>query len=112
MRHLAAYMLAKISGIAEPTEADVSKILKSADVEVDATELKAVVDAIKATGKPYEELIEAGKKRMASLPSGGAAAPVAAAAVKEEAKKEKTEEEQIVGGFAFGSSSSSEEESS
>jgi large subunit ribosomal protein LP2 len=113
MRHLAAYMLAKLSGIEEPTEEQVSKILAAAEVEVDQAALKNVVESIKKTGKSYSELIESGKSKMAKLPTGGAAATTSGpVAVVEEVKKEKTEEEQIVAGFAFGASSSSEDESS
>jgi len=112
MRHLAAYMLAKLSGIAEPSAADCAKILKGADVEVNEEAMSKIIEALK--GKNYEELIAAGEAKMAKL-STAAAAPAAAAAApaEEEKKKEKTEEEQIVAGFAFGAdSSSSEEESS
>eukprot|EP00703_Trepomonas_sp_PC1_P002266 JAP94340.1 Putative 60S acidic ribosomal protein P2 [Trepomonas sp. PC1] len=112
MRHLAAFMLAKLAGIEEPTAEQVSKILAAAEVEVDQAALKNVIESIQKTGKSYSELIESGKSKMAKLPTGGAAPAAAVAEVKEEAKKEKTEEEQIVAGFAFGASSSSEDESS
>lgn len=103
MRHLAAYMLAKLAGKAEPTVDDIKKILASVDGDCKDDIAKAVVDSIKNSGKSYEELIESGKSKMASLPvGGGAAAPAAAAAdaPKEEEKKEETEEE-IIAGFGF-----------
>ena len=108
MRHLAAYMLAKLAGKAEPTEADCAAILKGADVEVDEAALKNVIEALK--GKNYDELIAQGKEKMAKLPAAGAAPVAAAAPVEEKKEEKKVEEEPVIAGFAFGDSSSSDEE--
>ena len=77
MRYVAAYLLAALGGNASPSEADVKKILSSVGVDVDAASLKKVVDELK--GKNIEELMDAGRKKLATMPAGGAA-PAAAAA--------------------------------
>jgi large subunit ribosomal protein LP2 len=68
--------LAALGGNASPSEADVKKILSSVGVDVDAASLKKVVDELK--GKNIEELMDAGRKKLATMPAGGAA-PAAAA---------------------------------
>ena len=79
MRYVAAYLLAVLGGTESPSEADVKKILSSVGVDVDAASLKKVVDELK--GKNIEELMNEGRKKLATMPSGGgAAAPAAAAA--------------------------------
>lgn len=79
MRYVAAYLLAVLGGTENPSEADVKKILSSVGVDVDAASLKKVVDTLK--GKNLEELMNEGRKKLATMPSGGgAAAPAAAAA--------------------------------
>merc|ERR1711963_1074971 len=97
MRYVAAYMLAALGakGGAEPSAADVEKILGSVGIE--AEKVKKVCSELK--GKNLEELIEEGTKKLASVPSGGGAAPAAGgaaaggAAPAEEAKKEEKKEE-------------------
>eukprot|EP00916_Digyalum_oweni_P024283 GHVL01040134.1.p1 GENE.GHVL01040134.1~~GHVL01040134.1.p1 ORF type:complete len:111 (+),score=34.96 GHVL01040134.1:59-391(+) len=96
MRYVAAYMLAALGtkGDASPTAADVEKILSSVGIEAEADKVKKIVSELK--GKNLEELIEAGTKKLASVPSGGAApaaAPAAAAAAPAEAKKEEKKAE-------------------
>merc|ERR1711963_218449 len=94
MRYVAAYMLAALGakGGAEPSAADVEKILGSVGIEAEADKVKKVCSELK--GKNLEELIEEGTKKLASVPSGGGAAPAAGgaaacgAAPAEEAKKE------------------------
>lgn len=119
MKHLAAYLLAKMGGKSEPAVADIEKIIAAVGGTTDADLAKTVVDKVGAGGLSVEDLMDLGKKRMASMPAVGAApasAPVAAAAeaAPAAAKKEESDDDEIVGaGGMFGNdSSSSEEESS
>lgn len=89
MRYVAAYLLAALGGNESPSSADIEKILSSVGIEADATLLKKVIADLK--GKNLADLIEAGKTKLASMPSGGgvaassgAAAGGAPAAAKEE----------------------------
>ncbi|CAG0915249.1 unnamed protein product [Notodromas monacha] len=77
MRYVAAYLLAVIGGNAQPKEAEIEKILGSVGVSVEAEKLGLVMKAL--SGKNVEEVIAAGKEKLASVPAGGAA-PAAAAA--------------------------------
>lgn len=111
MRYVAAYLLAVLGGNEHPGEADVKKILSSVGIDADNDCVKKVVGELK--GKNLEELIAAGRQKMASMPSAGAAAPSAAAAPaaaaaepakeakKEEPKKEEEEEEDEDMGFGL-----------
>ena len=95
MKYIAAYLLAKAGGKAEPTAAEVKAILESVGCAVDEKKLEAVI--AKFQGKNTDELIEEGAKKMIVV-GGGAAAPAAAGgaaaadAPAEEAKEEKEEE--------------------
>jgi len=96
MRYVAAYLLAVLGGKNKPSQADVEKILGSVGIEVDSERLKKVLGEL--SGKDLEQLIEAGRGKLASMPT--AAAPAAAgpagaapAAAKEEKKKEEKKEE-------------------
>merc|ERR1712213_29363 len=97
MRYVAAYMLAALGakGGAEPSAADVEKILGSVGIEAEADKVKKVCSELK--GKNLEELIEEGTKKLASVPSGGGAAPAEEA--KKEEKKEESEESDDDMGF-------------
>jgi len=99
MRYAAAYVLATLAGNANPDVATISKILGSVGVDCDNAKAQKVIDACK--GKTVDQIIEAGTKKLSSLPAGGpaaastggaaAAAPAADAkkgGAKEEAKKE------------------------
>ncbi|XP_076453408.1 large ribosomal subunit protein P2-like [Babylonia areolata] len=97
MRYVAAYLLAALNK-AEPTAADVEKILSSVGIDAEAEEVQKVVSELK--GKDLEEVIAEGTKKLSSVPSGGgvaaSGAPAAAAggaAPAEEAKKEEKKEE-------------------
>lgn len=95
MRHIAAYALLVLGGKAEPTQADVEKVLKEVGATADSESLKALVEALK--GKALHELIKEGQSKLASVSVGGAAAPAAAggaAAAPAEVKKEEKEEEE------------------
>ena len=98
MRYVAAYLLAQLGGHADPSAADMKKILGSVGIDYDEDKAKKVIESLK--GKNVEDLIEKGKKKLASVPSAGAvavsaAAPAAggAAPAKEEKKEEKKKEE-------------------
>merc|ERR550514_615670 len=89
MKHLAAYMLLVLSGTAEPTEDQVSKLLKDSGVAADKDNLKTLVEKLK--GKKIHEMVAEGMGKFASMPSGGGA-PAASAPV--EAKKDEPKEEE------------------
>jgi large subunit ribosomal protein LP2 len=104
MRYAAAYVLATLSGNTTPDVATISKILGSVGIDCDNAKAQKVIDACK--GKNIDQIIEAGTKKLSSLPTGGgaaaAAAPAGAApaaadakkgAAKEEKKEEKKKEE-------------------
>jgi large subunit ribosomal protein LP2 len=103
MRYVAAYLLAALGGSA-PTSGDLEKILGSVGIEVDEDRVKQVMSSL--SGKDLAEVIEAGRARLGSVPTGGAvaAAPAAAASgeaapaaaveeAKEEAKKADSDDE-------------------
>ncbi|KAF5831335.1 hypothetical protein DUNSADRAFT_13274 [Dunaliella salina] len=107
MKHVAALLLAQLGGNANPGEADVKAILGSVGVEANADELSKLMSEVQ--GKDVAQLVEEGKKKLASLPAAGAA-PAAAApaagggggaapAAKKEEKKEESEEEDM--GFSL-----------
>ena len=79
MRYIGAYLLAVLGGNANPDAAAVKAILAAQNVTVDDALLNKLVGEL--NGKNIEELIEAGKTKLASVASAApaAAAPVAAA---------------------------------
>eukprot|EP00300_Choanocystis_sp_HF-7_P036277 c52119_g1_i1.p1 GENE.c52119_g1_i1~~c52119_g1_i1.p1 ORF type:complete len:126 (-),score=38.73 c52119_g1_i1:94-471(-) len=78
MKYVAAYLLANLGG-KSGSKSDIEGILKSVGAEVNDASLTAFLKAVE--GKSAKELIEAGHKKLASVPSGAAApAPAAAAA--------------------------------
>ncbi|EFJ48359.1 hypothetical protein VOLCADRAFT_120883 [Volvox carteri f. nagariensis] len=102
MRVVSAYLLAVLGGKASPTADDINKILSSVGVEADADKVNKLISELE--GKDLQEVLAAGRAKLASVPSGGAvaaaaapaaggAAPAAAAAPKKEEKKEPSEEE-------------------
>jgi large subunit ribosomal protein LP2 len=103
MKHVAAYMLCVLGGNATPDAAAVKKVLTAGGVEADDEKLAKVIDSLK--GKSINDLVEAGQKKMASVPTGGggggggggaapAAAAAAAPAAKEAAKAKAPEPEE------------------
>jgi len=109
MRYVSAYLLAVLGGNESPAEADVKKILASVGIDADAASLKRVVTQLK--GKNLEELMAAGKKKLASMPSAAPAraAPAAAApagkaaeAAKPKEKEKEESEEEEGGDLGFG----------
>ena len=77
MRYIAAYNLAVLGGNSQPTSADVSKILKSAGITIDAAAIEKLIAEL--SGKDINAIAADGMKKMASIPAGGAAAPAAPA---------------------------------
>ena len=111
MRYIGAYLLAVLGGNANPDAAAVKAILNSQSVTVDESRLNQLVSEL--SGKNVEEIIEAGKKKLASVSvaaapaaaAATAAAPAAsAAAAKSEPAKEekkKDDEDDDAGGMAL-----------
>jgi len=105
MRHLAAYLLLQIGGNANPSAADIKKVLGAVGIEADQERLDKLLAELQ--GKSIDQLIAEGSSKLASVPSGGGvassggAAPAATAGgaaaateeKKEEAKKEEEKEE-------------------
>jgi large subunit ribosomal protein LP2 len=94
MKHVAAYALLVLGGNAEPTEADVKKVLTEAGATADADQCTALCAALK--GKAFHEICAEGKKSIgAAGPAAAAGAPAAGAAAKVEEKVEEVEEEEV-----------------
>ncbi|CAJ0594077.1 unnamed protein product [Cylicocyclus nassatus] len=99
MKYLGAYLLATLGGNNSPTAKDILAILESGGLDCDMEDANKVVDAL--SGKNIAEVMEEGKKKLSSVPSGGSAAPAAAPAAAaggaapkaEEKKKEEPKEE-------------------
>lgn len=77
VRYVAAYLLAVIGGNETPAAADLTKILSSVGIEVDAARVTKIIGELK--GKSIEELIKQGREKLSSMPVGGAAAAAPAA---------------------------------
>lgn len=89
-------MLAVLGGNASPSADDIKKILKSVNAEVEEEVLTRVMTAL--SGKDVYQVIEEGKEKLASVPSGGGVAATGGAGAgdapaAEEEKKEESEEE-------------------
>jgi large subunit ribosomal protein LP2 len=107
MKHVAAYMLATLGGVEQPSVADIKKILSAAGIQTEVERAEQLVASL--SGKNVEEVVAAGMSKFASMPAGGSAvaastasasaAPTAAA--KEEAKKEEKEESDDDMGFGL-----------
>ncbi|KAI8071260.1 60s acidic ribosomal protein-domain-containing protein [Gongronella butleri] len=93
MKYLAAYLLLTTGGKAAPTADEVKNVLNAVGAEIDEERVSALIAAL--AEKDIAQLIEEGKEKMASVPTGGVAAAGAAAggAGAAEAKEEVVEEE-------------------
>ncbi|CAO3677059.1 unnamed protein product [Umbelopsis ramanniana] len=97
MKYLAAYLLLTAGGNAAPSANEIKAVLASVGVEAEDSRVSSLLSAVE--GKNVNELIEEGRAKLASVPSGGAvsggaaAAGGAAAGSAEEAVEEKKEEE-------------------
>eukprot|EP00638_Chattonella_subsalsa_P001343 CAMPEP_0117750874 /NCGR_PEP_ID=MMETSP0947-20121206/10637_1 /TAXON_ID=44440 /ORGANISM="Chattonella subsalsa, Strain CCMP2191" /LENGTH=116 /DNA_ID=CAMNT_0005569143 /DNA_START=77 /DNA_END=427 /DNA_ORIENTATION=- len=97
MRHLAAYLMLVMGGNPSPTAEDVTNALASVGIEVDEERLNALISELE--GKELDEIIEAGKEKLASFGGGGGGAAAgggggAAAGGDAPAEEEKKEEEE------------------
>ncbi|PFX22982.1 60S acidic ribosomal protein P2-like [Stylophora pistillata] len=102
MRYVAAYLLATLGGNKNPSASDITAILGSVGIDVESDQLDVVMKEL--SGKDINEVIEAGKSKLASVPTGGAvmaaassgggAAAPAGEKAEEEKKEEKKEEEE------------------
>jgi len=109
MKYLAAYVLLALGGNTSPDEAAISKLLSSVGIESESERVSKLVSEL--SGKNVWEVIEAGRAKLAQVPSGGggggggaaaASAPAASAAaqpakpapVEEKKEEEKVEEEE------------------
>lgn len=103
MRYVAAYLLANLGGNDSPSADDIKTILGSVGISAEDDKLEKVISELK--GKDINEVIEAGKGKLAGIPSGGVAVGSGGAAAagggggdsgeaaKEEEKKEEKKEE-------------------
>ena len=78
MRYVAAYLLAVLGGNSKPSAADVKKILSSVGIDADDSLVKKVIGELE--GKKIEEVMEAGRSKLSSMPTGGAVAASGASA--------------------------------
>ena len=103
MKYVAAYALLVLGGKAEPSAADIEKVLKEAGAKSETERAESIVSGLK--GKQLHELIAEGKKKMASMgsvvsaPAAGASAGGAKAAAKEEEKPKEEEADVDMGGL-------------
>ena len=99
MKHIAAFALLVLGGNANPSAADVEKVLKEAGVKADSEKIEKMIAAF--DGKNFHELVEQGLAKMATMggAAAGPAAAVEAAAPVEEEKKEEVEDVDMGGLF-------------
>merc|ERR1712127_877370 len=98
MKHIAAFALLVLGGNANPSAADVEKVLKDAGAKPDSDKVASMVTAFE--GKDFNELVKSGLAKMATMGSAApaaAGAPAAAAVVEE--KKEEAEDVDMGGLF-------------
>merc|ERR1711985_15474 len=68
-KYVAAYALLVLSGKSNPSADDMTKFMKASGCDVNADNVKSVVDALK--GKELHEVINAGFGKISSLSMGG-----------------------------------------
>jgi large subunit ribosomal protein LP2 len=106
MKYIAAYALLVLGGKTEPAVADVEKVLKEAGIKADTDHAERLVSALK--GRPFHELVSAGKAKMSTMgtvvaaPGAGAQASAAPAQAAKEEEKPKEEEADVDMGGLFG----------
>ena len=64
MKHIAAFALLVLGGNANPTAADVEKVLKDAGAKADSVKVASMIKAFE--GKDFNELVASGLSKMAS----------------------------------------------
>ncbi|KAL4111306.1 hypothetical protein PRIC1_002987 [Phytophthora ramorum] len=102
MRHVAALLLCVLGGNASPAVADLEKVVTSFGGEFDQEQAEKLVKELE--GKNIEEVVAAGKAKIATVsvgaaPAAGAAAGGAAPAKVEEKAVEEEEEVDMGGGM-------------
>ncbi|KAJ4832171.1 hypothetical protein Tsubulata_008986 [Turnera subulata] len=78
MKVVAAYLLAVLGGNLTPSADDIKNILGSVGADAEEDRIELLLSQV--AGKPIEELVAAGREKLASVPSGGGAAYAAPAA--------------------------------
>ncbi|XP_047249889.1 60S acidic ribosomal protein P2B-like [Capsicum annuum] len=66
MKVIAAYLLAQLGGNSSPSSDDLKKILNSVGAEIDDVKIELLLSQVKVKGKDINELIAAGKEKLAS----------------------------------------------
>ncbi|SAM06304.1 hypothetical protein [Absidia glauca] len=107
MKYLAAYLLLTTGGKANPSAEDVKNVLKTVGAEIDEERVSSLIAAL--AEKDIAQLLEEGKEKMASVPSGGAGVAAAGGAAAggssdapaEQAKEEEKEESDDDMGFGL-----------
>lgn len=92
MKYLAAYLLLVQGGNTSPSSSDISTLLESVGVEVDASRISTLLAELE--GKTIEELVAEGNTKLASVPTGGAAVSSGSAAASSGAAAEEAAEEE------------------
>lgn len=93
MKYIAAYALLVLGGKAEPSAADVEKVLKEAGIKSEGDHVERLITSLK--GKKFHELVASGTKKMAAAgPVAAAPAGQAAPSTAKKAEAEKPKEEE------------------
>ena len=97
MKEMAVYLMLVLGGNATPSKDDVTKAMSAVGMEADDARLSALVSELE--GKDLDEIMEAGKERLAKFGSGGgggggAGGAAGGGAEAEEEKEEEVEEEE------------------
>ncbi|KAG0172986.1 60S acidic ribosomal protein P2 [Apophysomyces sp. BC1034] len=105
--NLQAYLLLNAGGKANPSAADIKNLLNTVGVETNEERVASLIAALGE--KDIAQLVEEGKEKLSSVPTGGAGAAAAGGAAaggaseeaKEEAKEEEKEESDDDMGFGL-----------
>lgn len=104
MRHVAAYLLCVLGGNATPAVADLEKVVTSFGGEFDSAKAELLIKEL--DGKNADEVVAAGKAKLATVSVGaapaaaaGAGAGAAAAAAPAVEAKEEEEDADLGGGM-------------
>jgi large subunit ribosomal protein LP2 len=109
MKIVAAYLLATLGGNNKPDVKAVQAILKSVEANVEDEQVEKLISSLE--GKTLAEVLEAGKKQLASVPAGGSSSSgsskVESKTVEKKAEKKveeekKKSEEESGGDIGFG----------
>ncbi|KAL9658368.1 hypothetical protein ABK040_015688 [Willaertia magna] len=98
MKVVAAYLLAVLGGVEQPSKKDIQKILSSVGADAEDEQVDKLLKELE--GKNVFDVISQGKEKLASVPTGGAAVAATSGATQavetkqEEEKKPESEEEE------------------